>query len=161
MNARSIILTVALTMFGCYTANAQLGKFLNKAKKAISETEQKADNTSKQAGNTSAKMNAGSGNSSSAPISLEKASSLYVSLEKGSARADGSKNTPLKDVQKAIDMAKDGDVIRIAQGNYLGTMDKGSLSIKGKYVSLEGGWNDDFTERDPLKYSRLQNNRAQ
>ncbi len=152
MNVRSIILTVALTMLGCYTANAQFGKVLNKAKRAISETEQKADNTSKQSGNTSAKMNAISGNSSSAPISLDKAPSLYVSLEKGSARADGSKNTPFRDVQKAINMAKDGDVIRIAQGNYLGTLDKGSLSIKGKYVSLEGGWNDDFTERDPLKY---------
>lgn len=85
MNVRSIILTVALTMLGCYTANAQFGKVLNKAKRAISETEQKADNTSKQSGNTSAKMNAISGNSSSAPISLDKAPSLYVSLEKGSA----------------------------------------------------------------------------
>ena len=63
----------------------------------------------------------------------------------------------MKDVQKAIDKAADGDVIRIAQGNYLGTMDRGWLQIRNKYVSLEGGWNEDFTERNPVKYiTRIQ-----
>ena len=81
----------------------------------------------------------------------------YVSIEKGSARAEGSKDAPMKDIQKAIDQAADGDLIRIAQGNYLGTLDRGWIQIKGKYVSLEGGWNDDFTDRNPIKYiTRIQ-----
>ena len=81
----------------------------------------------------------------------------YVSIEKGSARAAGTKDAPMKDIQKAIDSAADGDVIRIAQGNYLGPLDRGWIQIKGKYVSLEGGWNGDFTERNPVKYiTRIQ-----
>ena len=81
----------------------------------------------------------------------------YVSIEKGSARGAGTKEAPMKDIQKAIDSAADGDVIRIAQGNYLGPLDRGWIQIKGKYVSLEGGWNGDFTERNPVKYiTRIQ-----
>ena len=81
----------------------------------------------------------------------------YVSLEKGSARAEGTQQAPMKDIQKAIDKAADGDLIRIAQGNYLGNLDRGWIEIKGKYVSLEGGWNDDFSERNPVKYiTRIQ-----
>ena len=43
---------------------------------------------------------------------------FYVNIEKGSARGAGTKEAPMKDIQKAIDSAADGDVIRIAQGNY-------------------------------------------
>ena len=82
---------------------------------------------------------------------------FYVNIEKGSARGAGTKEAPMKDIQKAIDSAANGDVIRIAQGNYLGTMDRGWIQIKGKYISLEGGWNDDFTERNPVRYiTRIQ-----
>lgn len=87
---------------------------------------------------------------------------LYVSAERGSARSQGTKDAPLRDVQKAINMANDGDVIRIAEGNYLGNLDRGWLEIKEKYVSLEGGWNNDFTERNPLKYvTRIQPGKEQ
>lgn len=87
---------------------------------------------------------------------------LYVSAERGSARSQGTKDAPLRDVQKAISLANDGDVIRIAEGNYLGNLDRGWLEIKDKYVSLEGGWNNDFTERNPLKYvTRIQPGKEQ
>lgn len=43
-------------------------------------------------------------------------------------------------------------MVRIAQDNYLGTLGRGWLQIRNKYVSLEGGWNNSFTERNPLKY---------
>ena len=49
----------------------------------------------------------------------------YVNIEKGSARGEGTKEAPMKDIQKAIDKAADGDLIRISEGNYLGTMDRG------------------------------------
>lgn len=68
----------------------------------------------------------------------------------------------MKDIQKAIDKASNGDVICIAEGNYLGTLDRGWIEIKNKYVSLEGGWNNDFSDRDPLKYiTRIQPTMAQ
>ena len=86
---------------------------------------------------------------------------FYVS-KNGSARGDGSKDSPMKDIQKAIDAASNGDIVRIAEGNYLGTLDRGWIEIKKKYISLEGGWNLDFTERNPTKYiTRMQPTKQQ
>ena len=78
---------------------------------------------------------------------------LYVSVTTGagSRTADGSKEQAYKDLQAAIDAAPEGSVIHIAEGNYLGKMDQGYVECK-KYVSLEGGWNTSFTERNPVKY---------
>lgn len=99
------------------------------------------------------------------PIQAQK--TYYVSPN-GTARADGlSKNTPLKDLQKAIDIAEDGATIYVAEGNYLGNMDRGSIecgkfgnaSDTGKFLKFYGGYNADFTHRDPIKYvSRIQPN---
>ena len=87
---------------------------------------------------------------------------IQKAIDSASARGAGTIEAPMKDIQKAIDSAADGDVIRIAQGNYLGTMDRGWIQIKGKYISLEGGWNDDFTERNPVRYiTRIQPSVAQ
>ena len=48
---------------------------------------------------------------------------FYVSTN-GSARADGSApDKAMKDLQKALDNATDGAIIRIAEGNYLGKLD--------------------------------------
>ena len=80
------------------------------------------------------------------------ANALFVCKERGSARGTGTKESPLKDIQKAIDMAPDGGTVCIAEGNYLGTLDRGWIEVKGKYVSLIGGFNSDFTDRDPNKY---------
>ena len=86
---------------------------------------------------------------------------LYVSTN-GSARADGSApDKAMKDLQKALDNATDGTTIRIAEGNYLGKLDAGYVEIS-KWVTLEGGWNSDFTQRDPLKYiTRMEPTEAQ
>ena len=99
------------------------------------------------------------------PIQAQK--TYYVSPN-GTARADGlSKNTPLKDLQKAIDIAEDGATIYVAEGNYLGNMDRGSIecgkfgnaSDTGKFLKFYGGYNADFTHRDPIKYvSRIRPN---
>lgn len=87
---------------------------------------------------------------------------IYVNISRGSARGDGSAQSPYKDIQKAINEAPEGAVIRIAEGNYLGTLDRGWIEIKDKYVNLEGGWNDSFTERNPQKYiTRIQPGIAQ
>lgn len=79
--------------------------------------------------------------------------SLYVSVETGagSRTADGTKDKPYKDLQAAIDAATEGAVIRVAGGNYLGKMEQGFIELK-KYITIEGGWNTDFSERDPKRY---------
>ena len=79
----------------------------------------------------------------------------YVSAA-GSARADGkSADKPKKDLQAVLNLIRDngenGAVVRIAEGNYLGYMNAGYVEIYN-FITLEGGWNSDFTQRDPLKY---------
>ncbi|HPI69819.1 MAG TPA: DUF1565 domain-containing protein, partial [Tenuifilaceae bacterium] len=76
---------------------------------------------------------------------------VYVSVNTGSNRNDGSKEKPYKDLQKAVDESPEGAIIHVAQGNYLGKLDAGYITIK-KYVSIVGGYTDDFSQRDPLKY---------
>lgn len=45
-------------------------------------------------------------------------------------------------IQQAVNASNDGDVIRVAQGSYLETV------LITKSISLEGGWNPSFTERN-------------
>ena len=60
--------------------------------------------------------------------------------------------TAIKNLQKAIEVAPENAVIKIAAGNYLGTLDVGYIEVKDKYLSLVGGYNEDFSDRDPFKY---------
>ena len=152
---RSILMAAILFATGL-VAEAQVSKFIKKAKETVtSKVEKAVDNTvgsvvGEDAGNISnSGLNVG-GKSALSAVTNGKV--YYVSLERGSARAEGTKDAPMRDVQKAIDKAANGDVIRIAQGNYLGNLDRGWIEMKGKYVSLEGGWKDDFSERNPVKY---------
>ncbi len=80
------------------------------------------------------------------------AAEWFVSQEVGKNNKDGkTATTPFKNIQKAIDKAADGDVIKIAQGNYYGLMNVGNILLK-KAVTLEGGYATDFSTRDVLKY---------
>ncbi len=46
-------------------------------------------------------------------------------------------------IDRALSQASDGDIIRIAEGNYKGN----TIEIEDKHIRLEGGWNHDFTKR--------------
>ena len=88
-------------------------------------------------------------------LSMHSAQMFYVSTA-GSNRADGSSpQTAKKDLQAMLNYLRDqnidGATIRIAEGNYLGALDAGYIEIYN-WVTLEGGWNSSFTERNPLKY---------
>ena len=78
-------------------------------------------------------------------------STLYVSSENGSNRNDGSKSKPFKNIQKALDDAPEGATICVAQGNYFGLLNKGTINIT-KPVKIYGGYSSDFSSRDVLKY---------
>ncbi len=122
---------------------------LDKAGKAIEKgAKNAADKASSKKSNASS-SNVPEGRSGGAKAS--NGSTWYVSSA-GSNKNDGkSPETPYKNVQKALDEAGDGDVICVAAGNYTGTLDQGFIEIK-KYVSLVGGYNEDFSERDPYVY---------
>ncbi len=141
--------------------NAAETKIMMGADRAVHNTLDKAEKSVEKgvknaAGNSSAKKSKSS--AASVPEGRSGGSKVkgsgttwYVSTN-GSNKNDGqSPETPLKTVQKALDEASDGDLICVAEGNYTGTLDQGFIEIT-KYVSLVGGYNEDFSERDPYSY---------
>ena len=101
-------------------------------------------------------------NKAASAVPAGKGKTFYVSVSTGSARADGlSPATAMKDLQKAIDAAEDNDQIFVAEGNYLGNLDRGYIQVgrfgdashdMGKFISIYGGYSTDFTERDVMKH---------
>ena len=83
------------------------------------------------------------------PVQAQK--TWYVSQSSGSNRNEGTREAPLKNIQKAIDLAAPGDVIRVAEGNYFGLLDSGNIKIN-KGISIFGGYAPDFSQRDILRY---------
>ena len=88
-------------------------------------------------------------------LQAQEAKIYYVS-NAGGARANGlSPETPKKDIQAVLNLIRDnqedGAIIRVCEGIYLGYMNSGYIEIYN-WVTLEGGWNSDFSERNPLKY---------
>ena len=142
MRTKSIIFLMVAAFLTAMPMQAQFGRItgaINQAnKKNEVEKEQKA-----QADKAAADAVKGNG-------------IVYYVSATGSARADGkSAATPKKDIQAVLNIIRDngenGAVVRVAEGNYLGYMNSGYIEIYN-FITLEGGWNSDFTQRDPLKY---------
>jgi uncharacterized protein DUF1565 len=71
------------------------------------------------------------------------------------AGAKGGKGTiekPYKGIYKALGKALKGDVIHVTQGGYSGKLKAGFIIINTRGLTLLGGYNDDFSERNPFKY---------
>lgn len=79
---------------------------------------------------------------------------LYVSQSTGNNKNAGTKDAPFKNLWKAVDKAKGGDVIHVAAGNYNGQMNKGWVEVK-KAVSLIGGYSPDFATRNPVAHQTM------
>ena len=79
------------------------------------------------------------------------AQDLYVNSTTGKNQNDGSKGSPFKNIQKAVDVATDGATIYVAEGNYFGNLDNGSITVSTP-VKIIGGYSSDFSTRDVLKY---------
>ena len=89
--------------------------------------------------------------------SVASAADIYVSLETGKNKNEGTKEAPLKNLWKALETAKDGDTIHVAEGNYPGKMKQGWFKME-KPVSIIGGYSNDFSERKQLNYLLVYNN---
>lgn len=142
---------VALSFICSMTVSAQfnLGRLKDAAKNvAKGSSDQQQDTPSNQSTPASSK---GASASSATPKGT---ATLYVSASTGSNRNDGSKASPIKDLQKAVDVAPEGALILVAEGNYLGNLDRGYVRIE-KYISIVGGYSSDFSQRDPLKFQTI------
>lgn len=82
------------------------------------------------------------------------AADIYVSLETGKNKNDGTKEAPLKNLWKALENASDGDTIHLAEGIYPGKM-KQNWFLIDKAVSVIGGYSNDFSERNPLVHKTM------
>jgi hypothetical protein len=79
------------------------------------------------------------------------ARTLYVSKTTGKNSNPGSKELPLKNIDKAVKMAANGDTVNVAGGVYSGTFDIGYIECK-KAVKLMGSFSTDFSARDIKKH---------
>ena len=71
------------------------------------------------------------------PVFSAQAGNWYVSESTGSNRNEGTKESPFRNIQRAINAAEDGDDIYVAEGNYFGLLDSGNIKIN-KGVSIIG-----------------------
>jgi hypothetical protein len=121
-------------------------------KKSVKEKVNQARDAGKTTIETSQTTSAASDAIPSAGIG--QGASLYVSITTGNNRNDGSKLSPLKNIDKAISMAKPGDAIYIAGGRYSGTLNVGYIE-SDKPVKLYGSFNPDFTRQDLIAHPTL------
>ena len=81
----------------------------------------------------------------------QQASRIIFVMKSGSNKNDGSKEAPMKNIDKAIAKAEPGDEIPIAQGTYMGTFNIGYLETD-KPVKLYGSWDEQFGEQDIVNH---------
>ncbi len=67
----------------------------------------------------------------------------------GSSGGDGSQEKPFRDPFQALDKAEGGDAIHVASGDYFGKLHAGKWRIAIRNLTLLGGYNSDFSVRDP------------
>ena len=161
MKKFSLILAAFLAVASFQTISAQSGalrslgnKLSGAARNEVRKGVQKGVENAKQAAQDKA--------DAQAAARVIEGKTIYVSATTGSARADGlSPDKPLKDLQKAIDLAEENDQILVAEGNYLGNMDRGYIESgkfadathePGKFISIYGGYSTDFSERDVIRH---------
>ncbi|MCB2196257.1 MAG: right-handed parallel beta-helix repeat-containing protein [Bacteroidetes bacterium] len=148
MKKSLIIFSCLVFMFllGNITTYAQFGNIKKAVKKEVkkanplTEEEKKADDqTTQQETNEEVKEQ---------PEIKPEGKIIYVS-NSGSNRNPGTKEAPIKNLDKAIQVANEYDKIYVQEGTYSGTFDVGYFEIT-KPLELYGGYNSDFTQRDPM-----------
>lgn len=131
-----LLLVVGMFMSVNITAEAQLNlnKIANAAKNGAKQTTSNVTTTNR--------------NPAVNNVKPTNTSALYVCKATGSNRNDGSKDAPFKNLQKALDVAFDGQTIYVAEGVYMGNLDNGTIELKNKGVKIYGGYSSDFSKRD-------------
>jgi len=75
---------------------------------------------------------------------------VYVSQARGSNQNPGTKEAPVREIDRAVAIAAAGDTIRIAGGTYAGTFGVGYVE-SDKPLKLVGSWNEAFTARSVVE----------
>lgn len=137
-------------LIGPSDTQAQLSKLKKKAQQARSKVEHSASKASSAASDQSSPQEQ---SSQATPGSSASVVDLYVSPG-GSNRNDGSRSSPMKNIDKALEKAPAGARIHVAEGVYTGTFGVGYWEIH-RPVELYGGYSADFSTRDPFTHLTL------
>jgi hypothetical protein len=138
-------------------------KIEKKTEKAVDrQVDKKVDNTIRSAekeleesGKTQTGTTAKSGGSDAvASPATTSGKIIYVSKKNGNNRNDGSKGSPLRNLDKAIEIARAGETIYMTGGVEMGTLNVGFLE-SDKAVRIFGSWDDDFTTQDIIAHPTL------
>jgi len=133
MKINKLILPVVLFLFTFQTAiQAQISIKGLKNKVAENKSEKKEE-------------------ANSAIVADAEVGKIYYVSKEGSNKNDGSKENPLKNIDKAIKKAQAGDKIFIAEGVYSATFGMGYLE-SDKPLQLFGSWDTNFTTQDILNH---------
>jgi hypothetical protein len=73
----------------------------------------------------------------------------------GATGGDGSKEKPFRDPWQALEKCEAGDSIHVAEGEYYGKLKIGQWKIDTTFISLIGGYDKEFKERNPWTHPTL------
>lgn len=157
------ICTVIFLLFSSILLPAQINNLKTLGKKVVNNTEksvdQKADKATynaekaveKKADKTTANIvNGASASKSSSSATLAPSQNgkiIYVSKQSGNNKNDGSKESPFKNLDKAINVASPGDEIHVAGGVDVGTLSVGFIE-SDKAVKIFGSYDENFSAQD-------------
>lgn len=137
-----ISLTILLFLSFSVQAQINLNRLGNKVSRKVErEIEKEIDKGIKNQKNDKEKDQTKT--SANAPTGKD----IYVSLENGSNKNEGTKNSPLKNLDKAFKMADPGSTIYVTGGIATGTFDMGYFE-SDKALKIYGSWNDNFSSQD-------------
>ncbi len=146
-----ILLLSVLFIFTFQTAmTSQISVKSLKNKANSFKTKSNSETNSSSVSNTSSNSTTESKNETVSTNNSGTAKIIYVS-KSGSNKNDGSKETPMKNIDKAMKKALPGDKIYIAEGMYKGTFGVGYLESE-KAVQLYGSWDNSFTKQDIINH---------
>jgi hypothetical protein len=150
---KTIKLTVFLVLIVYLTlpVSAQLGNLKSIGKKVANSAEKAVSSQSDQSQSNAQKADQPT---VSTPTSTASLQVLYVSKEKGSNKNDGSMATPLKNIDKAIEIAAPGTEIRVAGGIYMGTLNVGYIE-SDKGLKIHGSFDENFEKQDIVVHPTL------
>jgi hypothetical protein len=130
-----------LFLFISFNVNSQINvnKFKDKAKSVTSKGDKESTEKPDKPSSGKQKLNG---------------KTIYVSIENGSNRNEGTQDAPIKNLDKAIDKASAGDKIYVAAGHYSGTFDVCAFTID-KPLGLYGSFSGDFSKRDIINHPTI------
>jgi hypothetical protein len=143
MKSTQLFLTLVLILSISLSVTGQIGDL----KKLGKKIEQKTEKSIGRPAETKTTQSQSAASSTPMPAKGSSAVIIYVCKSNGSNRNDGSKEAPLKNLDKAIDMAQPGGTIYITGGVEMGTLDVGFIE-SSKPVKIFGSWDIGFNNQN-------------